>query len=96
MSNYIEQKIDTPFGELCILVDANSKKPIEDAKSDLLDSIYSAKIQESYKNENDEIYALEISFYYGKEYLELDNPVNDESDALDVAIESLISKVNEH
>lgn len=93
--SYQDYELDTPFGELCIKVEENCKDAQISAMNDLVDCIHSAKVQQSYLNDNGEVYALDVSFYYGQCYRELDVPVEDENDALDVIINSLMKELQE-
>lgn len=93
MSDFIEQEIQSPFGELNIMVSENSDNPYADAIEELNESIRSAKVQESYLDKSNLVYGIEVSFYYGKAYKELKAPVATEKEALDIAINELLYDV---
>ncbi len=93
MSDQIEQEIYTPFGELTIMVPKDSKNAYAAAIEELNDSIRSAKVQETYLDKLNRIYAIEVSFYYGKAYKEFTAPIRDENNALDTAITQLLYDV---
>lgn len=93
MSDYIEQEIYTPFGELTVMVSKDSKDTYSAAIEELNDSIRAAKIQETYLDKLNRIYAIEVSFHYGKAYKEFSAPIKDENHALDTAISQLLYDV---
>lgn len=78
--------LSTNYGEFDVHSEENKVLSIHDAITELKNSIFSSKVKESFLDDDGFVYAINISFYYGSRYIELDDPVETEEKALNIAI----------
>lgn len=88
MSN--TQHLSTSFGDFDVFVDENIKDKEKQAVEELIENLHAANCKESYLDSDGKVYAVEIGFYYGSKYVELDEPCDNENEATVIAAEKLI------
>lgn len=83
--------LNTSFGDFDIYIDEDDKtKQEENAVQELIENLNAANCKQAYYNSDNKIYAVEIGFYYGSQYVELECLQDDENEATIQAANKLI------
>lgn len=88
--------LNTPFGDFDLHIEENCSDKEQAAIEELKENLESSNCGQAYRDDDNNVYAVLVSFYYGSHYVELDEPVEDENEATIIASNQLISELENH
>lgn len=90
--------LSTPFGDFDIDISIDAKNKEAAAIEELTSNLNAADLREAYFDKDGNVYAVDVGFYYGSHYVELEdtNKTDDEDIATVIAVNQLISDLENH